>query len=183
MIHHPGVRTTFSVKPGDGTFKIDTTANAYTIEIYRMGYYNGMGARLVGTTTPSVSLPQTQPDCLYVSASGLLDCGNWAVSASWTVPADAVSGIYFARLERLNNGGASHIVFVVRDDTGQSDILFQTSDTTGQAYLRLRRQQLLPGRRASTTLRLQAQLQPPFATATTILKTLCSTRNIRWSAG
>src|SRR4029077_830273 len=30
--------------------------------------------------------------------------------------------------------GASHIVFVVRDDAGHSDLLFQTSDTTWQAY-------------------------------------------------
>ena len=30
--------------------------------------------------------------------------------------------------------GASHIVFIVRDDDGASDLLFQTSDTTWQAY-------------------------------------------------
>src|SRR6185503_7494451 len=30
--------------------------------------------------------------------------------------------------------GASHIVFVVRDDTRQADVLVQTSDTTWQAY-------------------------------------------------
>src|SRR5207344_3420935 len=35
---------------------------------------------------------------------------------------------------RLDTGGASHIVFIVRDDAGTSDILFQTSDTTWQAY-------------------------------------------------
>ena len=64
----------------------------------------------------------------------MIDCGNWAVSASWTVPATAVSGIYFAKATRIDTGGASHIVFIVRDDAGQSDLLFQTSDTTWQAY-------------------------------------------------
>ena len=40
-------------------------------------------------------------------------------SASWAVPADAVSGIYFAKLVREDgNPGASHVVFVVRDDDG-----------------------------------------------------------------
>ena len=38
---------------------------------------------------PSAALPQTQPGCLTDSATGLLDCGNWAVSAAWSVPADA----------------------------------------------------------------------------------------------
>ena len=45
-----------------------------------------------------------------------------------------LSGIYLAKLVRTDTGGASHIVFVVRDDGGHSDLLFQTSDTTWQAY-------------------------------------------------
>src|SRR4029078_2137595 len=60
--------------------------------------------------------------------------GNWAVSGSWTVPATQVSGIYFAKVTRLDTGGASHIFFVVRDDSSTSDLVFQTSDTTWQAY-------------------------------------------------
>ena len=35
---------------------------------------------------------------------------------------------------RTDTGGASHIFFIVRDDTSHSDLLFQTSDTTWQAY-------------------------------------------------
>jgi len=47
-----------------------------------------------------------------------------------------VSGIYFAKLVRGDNGGASHVFFIVREsNTGQhSDVVFQTSDTTWQAY-------------------------------------------------
>src|SRR6185503_18222995 len=48
--------------------------------------------------------------------------------------AGATSGIYIAKLKRLDVGGASHIVFVVRDDARQADIVVQTSDTTWQAY-------------------------------------------------
>jgi hypothetical protein len=33
-----------------------------------------------------------------------------------------------------DTGKVSHIVFIVRDDDGQSDLLFQTADTTWQAY-------------------------------------------------
>jgi len=50
------------------------------------------------------------------------------------VPANAVSGIYIARLVREDAAGESHMVFIVRDDEGHSPILFQTSDTTWQAY-------------------------------------------------
>jgi hypothetical protein len=65
--------------------------------------------------------------------TGLADCGNWGVSASWST-ASAASGIYLARLKRIDTGGASHIVFIVRDDARQADFVFQTSDTTWQAY-------------------------------------------------
>src|SRR4030095_3159634 len=127
--------TDISVNRGQtASFKVKTQATAYRIDIYRLGYYGGLGARKVATVMPSVSLPQTQPACGVQSATALVDCGNWAVSANWQVPSSATSGVYLARLVRTDTGGASHIVFIVRDDGGQSDILFQTSDTTWHAY-------------------------------------------------
>ena len=81
-------------------FKIRTDSTDYRIDIYRMGWYEGLGARLVDTVAPSVPLPQSQPEGVRDPATHLYDCGNWAVSASWTAPKDAVSGIYFARLVR-----------------------------------------------------------------------------------
>jgi hypothetical protein len=130
-----GFGTQISVNKGNPiTFKVNTTATNYRFDIYRMGYYGGNGARKVATVTPSATLPQAQPSCISDASTGLLDCGNWAVSGSWTVPANAVSGIYFAKVVRTDTGGASHIFFVVRDDSSTSNLLFQTSDTTWQAY-------------------------------------------------
>jgi len=130
-----GFATEISINRGSTVFfKIATTASAYRLDIYRLGYYGGMGARLVTTITPSVSLPQAQPPCSMEAATRLIDCGNWAVSASWAVPGDATSGIYFAKVTRPDTGGASHIFFIVRDDASHSALLFQTSDTTWQAY-------------------------------------------------
>jgi large repetitive protein len=131
-----GFATDISVNQGETVhFKVDTDASAYRLDIYRLGYYGGMGARKIATVRPSVPLPQLQRDCLTDASTGLIDCGNWAESASWTVPADATSGIYIAKLVRESGAsGASHIVFIVRDDDGGSDLLFQTSDTTWQAY-------------------------------------------------
>ncbi|MGH9517154.1 MAG: N,N-dimethylformamidase beta subunit family domain-containing protein [Terriglobales bacterium] len=130
-----GFATDISVNVGQIiNFKVNTNATSYNIEIYRMGYYAGMGARLITTVQPSAPLPQSQPACLSDSTSGLVDCGNWAVSASWQVPANATSGIYFAHLVRSDTGGDSHIVFVVRNDTSSSAILFQTADESWQAY-------------------------------------------------
>jgi Domain of unknown function (DUF4082)/Bacterial Ig-like domain/Bacterial Ig domain len=130
-----GFATDISVNRGNTvSFKVNTNAANYRFDIYRMGYYGGLGARKVATVNPSAALPQTQPACLNDAATGLIDCGNWGVSGSWPVPANATSGIYFAKVVRNDTQGASHIFFIVRNDASTSDLLFQTSDTTWQAY-------------------------------------------------
>lgn len=130
-----GFATDISVNKGDTVhFKISTSATNYTIEIYRLGYYNGLGARKIGDGTVTATLPQVQPTPLTDLATGLVDCGNWAESGYWKVPDTVVSGVYIAKLTRTDNNGRSHIVFIVRDDASTSDLFFQTSDATWQAY-------------------------------------------------
>ncbi|WP_328414043.1 DUF4082 domain-containing protein [Micromonospora sp. NBC_00389] len=131
-----GFATEMSVNVGQTvSFKIDTPATSYRIDIYRIGYYGGRGARKVATVNPSVALPQNQPACVTDPATEIFDCGTWAVSASWAVPANAVSGVYVAKPVRTDGAaGTSHIPFVVRNDASHSDIIFKTSDATWQAY-------------------------------------------------
>jgi hypothetical protein len=133
-----GFATDISVNVGERvSFKVNTAASAYRIDLYRLGYYGGLGARKMATVRPTVLLPQTQPACLFDATTNLTDCGNWAKSAWWDVPLTAVSGIYVGKLVREDGTtGVNHIVFVVRKDASQSDLLFQTSDTTWQAYNR-----------------------------------------------
>jgi hypothetical protein len=99
-----GFATDISVNAGETiAFKIESDSPAYRIDIYRLGYYRGMGARQVATVKPSVPLPQQQPECLADDTVRLFDCGNWAASASWAVPRDATSGVYIARMVREDN--------------------------------------------------------------------------------
>ncbi|WP_183845838.1 N,N-dimethylformamidase beta subunit family domain-containing protein, partial [Rhizobium etli] len=129
-----GFATDISVDNGKTiSFKINTNSTNYRIDIYRLGYYGGMGARKVATMQHTGL--QTQPNPLRNATTGTVDAGNWAVSASWTVPEDAVSGVYIAKLVRQDGtSGSNHIPFIVRDDSSQSDIVFQTADQTWQAY-------------------------------------------------
>src|SRR2546422_269741 len=85
-----GFTTDISVNAGQTIFfKISTNAPSYRIDIYRLGFYQGNGARFVTSISPSVPLPQIQPSCVSDSSTGLIDCGNWKVSAAWTVPSTA----------------------------------------------------------------------------------------------
>ncbi len=104
-----GFATDMSVNRGQTiSFKINTPATKYNIDIYRLGYYGGSGAHLV------VRLPQTkssiQPPPGGNTSIGLVDAGNWKVTASWAVPAPAVSGVYLAHLVRTDGtAGGNHI--------------------------------------------------------------------------
>jgi hypothetical protein len=101
-----------------------------------MGWYQGMGAHKVTTVSGS---GVNQPACATMPSQsdaypGLVDCGTWSVDATWAIPPDATSGVYFAKAIRNDNGHASHIFFIVRNDASHSDLYYQTSDTTWQAY-------------------------------------------------
>src|SRR5438445_576664 len=69
-----GFPTTTSVSPG-GTinFKI-SSPTTYTIEIYRLGWYGGDGARLMPTSPTATFSAVSQPNCLTQAGSGMADC-------------------------------------------------------------------------------------------------------------
>ena len=96
-----GFSTRISIQRGEAiSFKIKTDAAHFAIDIFRLGFYNGLGARHIDTITPSVPLPQVQPDCSRSADTQLVDCGNWEVTALWQSPEDITSGLFIARLTR-----------------------------------------------------------------------------------
>ena len=108
----------------------------FTLEIFRLGYYGGRGARLLTTLGPFPGKTQPEPP---VGDLRLREC-RWEPSASLKIPADWKSGVYLGRLTTLPAGAdkpywQSYVVFIVRD-TRRADVLFQCSDNTWQAYNR-----------------------------------------------
>ena len=130
-----GYPTNISVNIGQSiSFKVKTDSKNYDVKIYRLGWYGGNGARLMGTVQVRRTSAQSQPAC-YSDSTGLYDCGAWGVSATWTVPTTAVSGLYYAVFGRNDgSGGENDTFFVVRDDSSHANLLYQTSDPTWQAY-------------------------------------------------
>ncbi|MGD9863062.1 MAG: DUF4082 domain-containing protein [Pseudodonghicola sp.] len=137
-----GFATDISVNAGTQVdFKINVNGGAgsdYKVEIFRLGYYGGDGARKVAEWVNTDAV--VQPDAQYDATRALVDAGNWSVTDSWVTPEDAVSGVYLARVQRLDangdpiDGAANQIPFIVREDDRAADVVLQTSDTTWQAY-------------------------------------------------
>ncbi|MFK4577978.1 DUF4082 domain-containing protein [Bradyrhizobium ottawaense] len=128
-----GFATQISTNAGQTvSFKVDTASSGYTVAIYRLGYYGGNGARLITSTHHAGAANQPAP--LFNDPTNTVDAGNWSITDSWTVPATAVSGVYFAKLTTDTGNFQNMIPFIVRNDGTFSDVLYQTSDTTWEAY-------------------------------------------------
>lgn len=127
-----GFGSKISVNHGDSIdFYVTTTAPSFTIDIFRTGYYQGIGARLITSlgSFPGVhqAIPQPNP------VTGVIACSNWTKTTTLQIPSSWVTGVYLAKLT-TSAGDSSFIFFVVRDDGGHEAIDFQTSVTTYEAY-------------------------------------------------
>ncbi len=128
-----GYASRTSVRPGESiTLHVSTNpASRFLIDVYRLGYYQGHGGRLVMKIGPLDGSVQPDPP---VGPQRLRECA-WAPCTTIGIPDDWVSGVYVAKLTALRERLQSYIVFVVKDDR-QCDFLFQVSDTTWNAYNR-----------------------------------------------
>lgn len=105
-------------------------AGSFLVDIYRMGYYGGAGARHMVHLGPFKATPQTVP---MMTMERLRECA-WEKSASLSIPRDWPSGVYLAKLSRDEpHGTQSYVIFVVKERR-PSDLLCQASDLTWQAY-------------------------------------------------
>lgn len=122
-----------SVRAGEEiTFHVSTNPpSKFRLDLFRMGYYDGDGARQVASLGPFAG--QIQPDP-PVGPKRVRDC-RWEACAALQIPRDWPSGVYLGKLTAEREGLQSYVIFIVRDDRA-ADFIFQCSDTTWQAYNR-----------------------------------------------
>ena len=134
-----------SVSPGQTlTFFVSTqqAGTPYTISIYRLGWYGGLGGRLMATETKQVGVAQGYFDasskqlvgcqsCHVDTQTGLVEA-NWQPSYRLTVPSDWMTGVYLAKFTDANNM-QTYVPFDVRGNL-HSRYIAVTADTTDAAY-------------------------------------------------
>jgi Concanavalin A-like lectin/glucanases superfamily len=135
-----GYTSQVSAAPGQQVdFHVSTNPAAnYRIEIYRLGWYGGDGARLI-RCLPSCSTdePGTARSAPAPDVYGNVDAG-WPVTDSTTVQSSWVSSYYVARLRVTSGsqaGSASSVYFIVRADPARhAAVLVEAAVNTWQAY-------------------------------------------------
>jgi len=116
---------------------VNTAESSYTMQVFRIGWYRGLGGRAMTAviTLPGVSQPIPAAD----PVTGLIEC-NWRSPYTLQIPYNAAdptewaSGIYLVKLISGTSKRQAYINFTVRDDARRSDYLFQSAVTMYQAY-------------------------------------------------
>ena len=127
-----GYASRTSVLPGEAIdFMVSMDPpGRFTIDLYRMGYYNGTGGRHMGRLGPFQADTQPVP---MMTIERLRECA-WERGTTFTIPGDWPSGVYLGKLTRDEEFGAqSYVIFVVKERR-ETDLLCQVSDLTWQAY-------------------------------------------------
>ena len=130
-----GYASATSVNRGEAIeLLVSTVDPGYVVDVFRMGWYGGEGARRVAgpIVRPGIRQPTPAPE----PTTGLVECRWREPYRMATADADGPwpSGVYLARLTARPSGRQAYVVFVVRDDDRRSALLFQSSVTTFAAY-------------------------------------------------
>jgi hypothetical protein len=114
-------------------------AASYRVEVFRVGWYGGLGGRLVACVPDCQMSEQGSPQPVPASNSsnGFLDAG-WPVTDTFRVGPDWISGYYLVELVLASGpsaGEGNWLPLIVREPaTRQSQILVQVPVNTWQAY-------------------------------------------------
>jgi len=107
-----------------------TRAQGVRCDVYRVGYYQGRGARLVaGYDRVQVA---SQPKPTLDLDTGLIEC-HWNAAFTLIVDPSWVTGYYLCKLTN-EDGFESYVPFIVRESDRTAPFLVQASVTTWQAY-------------------------------------------------
>jgi hypothetical protein len=111
---------------------VNTGTSTDRVDIYRIGWYGGAGARKIAEISNTDTLQAAATT--IADSNGATDCDAWTDTASWAIPLDAMSGLFVA-VPIVGGSAVSWIPFVVRDDSRVADVLVKTSESTwGAAY-------------------------------------------------
>ncbi len=119
-----------AVAGDDVALFVNTTAQAVQVQAYRMGYYQGLGGRLVWQSDMVAAGQQDQP--VVAPGLGTVTC-PWTPTMTISITDEWPPGCYLLKL--VGNGGQEQFVpLTVRDDNSMASFVLQNSVTTWQAY-------------------------------------------------
>ena len=115
---------------GTVTLYVDTGASNFRVQAYRLGYYGGLGGRLIWTSAWKPGADQ--PDPKVTAVTNMVEA-RWSPSITFTMGSGWVQGNYLFKLVS-STGGEAYVPFVLRDDASTSPLVLMQEVTTWLAY-------------------------------------------------
>jgi hypothetical protein len=127
------------------TVFVNTTARSVSLQAFRMGYYQGLGGRLVyqSGNVPGVQ----QPPPTVAAGVNTVRC-PWSPTFTLNVDGSWPPGCYLLKIQGTG-GQQQYVPLTVRDDSSTAAFVVQNSVTTWQAYNLWGEYSLYYGRRPS----------------------------------
>jgi sugar lactone lactonase YvrE len=127
-----GYASTTSAAAGEAiTLYVSTSQPARVRwELYRLGYYAGLGGRFIAAHAAIDVVPQAP--CPADPATGLVECA-WTPTFSVGIDPAWVSGYYLFKVVR-DDGYEAYVPLIVREAAPRAPLLVQSNVTTWQAY-------------------------------------------------
>lgn len=110
---------------------VSSDAPSFHVEAYRVGYYQGTGARLVWQSAQVAG--RVQPACPVTPGVNMVSCDNWGPSLTVPVTADFVQGDYLVKLVGAG-GQQSFVPLTVWDPASHGTYLLKNDVFTWQAW-------------------------------------------------
>jgi hypothetical protein len=122
--------TTSAVAGDEVTLYVNSMAPVVKVKAYRLGWYQGKGARLVADLGERPG--RVQPAPKFTPGVNMVEC-DWQPTMRFGVGDDWPPGYYLIRLGS-SKGWSQWVPLVVRDDRSRAAIAVKSSVNTWQAY-------------------------------------------------
>lgn len=124
-------RSTYYLPGDEAEFSIDYNL-PFKFNIFRLGDYQGNGARLIQSGI--VGTPTDQPaPAVIPNSNGAVTSAAWSVNATWSIPENAQPGWYYALLLGDNGTDFGQVLFLVSDKLAKKPTVIVTGDATWHA--------------------------------------------------
>ncbi len=114
------------------TLRVNTKASTFHVEAFRMGYYQGIGARRVWTSAEVPGSRQAAPT--LIAPTNTVEC-QWNPSIKIAIDPTWLPGVYLLKLVGAT-GEQGFVPLCIRDDASKAAVLIMQGVTSWQAYNR-----------------------------------------------
>jgi hypothetical protein len=122
---------TYAKQGQDVELFVDSHAGSYRAIAYRMGYYQGLGAREVWTSP--VERGVVQPPCTVASTTNMVSCANWHESLDMPITSAFYPGDYLIKLV-AGPRAASYVLLTVWDPSSTAAYVVMNRSLVEQGW-------------------------------------------------